>query len=55
MSNGKAPDTPVSQKETVFYANMAAPEGSPLPRRASEQVGVGIGHVTAHVIVCVIM
>ena len=47
-SNGgdKLPDTPVSQRNTAFYANTAAPEGSPTPKRAVGKVGVASCHVT---------
>lgn len=46
VSNGdKLPDTPVSQRNTAFYANAAAVESSPQPRRAAEQVGVASCHV----------
>lgn len=48
VSNGgdKLPDTPVSQRNTAFYANEAAVEGSPKPKRATEQVGMAFRHMT---------
>ena len=45
VSNGALPDTPVSQRNVAFYANVTAIEGSPQSQRASEPVGGALSYV----------